>query len=245
MAVTENIKPSKTKREIEGLSEKIKDTRLTIKDLAIPLSVLLILVLLVIFVFIPMVKAAISFRGEYRTTKERIEELERVEKKLGEIDEATLQTDLINAKKVIPQTLRVASFMSYIDDLAREKELSSNSLTAGDSQTSVIRKTDQEEGERRVYFGVSSPLSYQGELSNVLTFLDNLYEASPYVISISGVELKRSGEDKWGVELNVMGYYVPESTMETNIYNIYKNFESYLEYQEVVDAFSQKAAQLQ
>jgi hypothetical protein len=242
MAVTENIKPSKTKREIEGLSEKIKDTRLTIKDLAIPLSVLLILVLLVIFVFIPMVKAAISFRGEYRTTKERIEELERVEKKLGEIDEATLQTDLINAKKVIPQTLRVASFMSYIDDLAREKELSSNSLTAGDSQTSVIRKTDQEEGERRVYFGVSSPLSYQGELSNVLTFLDNLYEASPYVISISGVELKRSGEDKWGVELNVMGYYVPESTMETNIY---KNFESYLEYQEVVDAFSQKAAQLQ
>lgn len=242
MAVTENIKPSKTKREIEGLSEKIKDTRLTIKDLAVPLSVLLILVLLVIFVFIPMVKAAISFREEYRTTKERIEELEKVEEKLREIDEATLQTDLINAKKVIPQTLKVASFMSYIDDLAREKELSSNSLTAGDSQTSVIRKTDQEEGERRVYFGVSSPLSYQGELSNVLTFLDSLYEASPYVVSISGVELKRGGEDKWGVELNVMGYYVPESTMETNIY---KNFESYLEYQEVVDAFSQKATQLQ
>jgi hypothetical protein len=242
MAVTKNIKPSKTKREIEGLSEKIKDTRLTIKDLVIPLSVLLILVLLVIFVFIPMVKAAISFRGDYRTTKERREELEKVEEKLREIDEATLQIDLINAKEVIPQTLRVASFMSYIDDLAREKGLSSDSLTAGDSQTSVIRRTEEEEGERRVYFGVSSPLNYQGELSNVLTFLDNLYEASPYVISISGVELKRGGEDKWVVELNVMGYYVPESTMETNIY---RNFESYLEYQDVVDAFAQKAAQLQ
>jgi hypothetical protein len=189
-----------------------------------------------------MVKAAISFREEYRTTKERIEELEKVEEKLRGIDEATLQTDLINAKKVIPQTLKVASFMSYIDDLAREKGLSSDTLTAGDSQTSVIRKTDQEEGERRVYFGVSSPLSYQGELSNILTFLDNLYEASPYVVSISGVELKRGGENKWEVELYVMGYYVPESTMETNIY---KNFESYLEYQEVVDAFSRKATQLQ
>jgi hypothetical protein len=242
MAVTKNIKPSKTKREIEGLSEKIKDTRLTIKDLAVPLSVLMILVLLVIFVFIPMVKTAISFRGEYRTTKERREELEQVEEKLREIDEATLQVDLINAKKVIPQTLRVASFMSYIDDLAREKNLSSDSITAGDAQTSVIRKTDQEEGERRVYFGVSSPLNYQGELSNILTFLDNLYEASPYVISISGVELKKGGEDKWVVELNVMGYYVPESSMETNLY---KNFESYLEYQDVVDTFSQKAAQLQ
>ncbi|MFA7627931.1 MAG: hypothetical protein WCY37_00720 [Candidatus Dojkabacteria bacterium] len=242
MAVTKNIKPSKTKREIEGLSEKIKDTRLTIKDLVIPLSVLLILVLLVIFVFIPMVKAAISFRGDYRTTKERREELEKVEERLREIDEATLQIDLINAKEVIPQTLRVASFMSYIDDLAREKGLSSDSLTAGDSQTSVIRRAEEEEGERRVYFGVSSPLNYQGELSNVLTFLDNLYEASPYVISISGVELKRGGEDKWVVELNVMGYYVPESTMETNIY---RNFESYLEYQDVVDAFAQKAAQLQ
>ncbi len=93
MAVTKNIKPSKTKREIEGLSEKIKDTRLTIKDLVIPLSVLLILVLLVIFVFIPMVKAAISFRGDYRTTKERREELEKVEERLREIDEATLQID--------------------------------------------------------------------------------------------------------------------------------------------------------
>lgn len=242
MAVTKNIKPSKTKREIEGLSEKIKDTRLTIKDLAIPLSVLMILVLLVIFVFIPMVKAAISFRGEYSTTKERREDLEEVEEKLGEIDEATLQVDLINAKEVIPQTLRVASFMSYIDDLAREKELTSDSLTAGDAQTSVIRKTEQEEGERRVYFGVSSPLNYQGELSNVLTFLDNLYEASPYVISISGVELKKGGEDKWVVELSVMGYYVPESSMETNIY---KNFESYLEYQDIVDTLGQKAAQLQ
>jgi hypothetical protein len=241
MADTQSIKPSETKREIEGLSEKIKDTRLTIKDLLVPLSVLLILVLLIIFVFIPMVKAAISFRGEYKSTVERLEELEKVEEKLREIDETTLQTDLINAKLVIPQTLRVASFMSYIDNLARELNLSSASLTAGDSQTSVIRKSEQEEGERRVYFGVSSPLNYEGELSNVLTFLDNLYDASPYVISISGVELKRGGGDKWSVDLNVMGYYVPESTMKTNIY---KDFESYLEYQDVVEAFSQKASQL-
>lgn len=241
MADTQSIKPSETKREIEGLSEKIKDTRLTIKDLLVPLSVLLILVLLVIFVFIPMVKAAISFRGEYKSTVERREELEKVEEKLRQIDETTLQTDLINAKLVIPQTLRVASFMSYIDNLARELNLSSSSLTAGDSQTSVIRKSEQEESERRVYFGVSSPLNYEGELGNILTFLDNLYDASPYVISISGVELKRGGGDKWSVDLNVMGYYVPESTMETNIY---KDFESYLEYQDVVDAFSQKASQL-
>ncbi len=242
MAVTKNIKPSKTKREIEGLSENIKDTRLTIKDLVIPLSVFLILILLIIFLFIPMVKAAISFRSEYNTAKERTEELEEVERKLREIDEATLQTDLINAKVVIPQTLRVASFMSYIDDLAREKNLSSDTLTAGDSQTSVVQRSQGEEGEQRVYFGVSSPLNYEGELSNVLTFLDNLYEASPYVISISGVELRKGAGDKWAVDLNVMGYYVPESTMKTNIN---KNFESYLEYQDIVDIFSQKAAQLQ
>ena len=241
MAVTKNIKPSKTKREIEGLSEKIKDTRLTIKDLVIPLSVFLILILLIIFLFIPMVKAAISFRDEYSTTKERTEELEEVERKIQEIDEATLQTDLINAKVVIPQTLRVASFMTYIDDLAKEKNLSSDTLTAGDSQTSVVRRDQGEEGEQRIYFGVSSPLNYDGELSNILTFLDNLYEASPYVISISGVELRKGAGDKWTVNLNVMGYYVPESTMKTNIN---KSFESYLEYQDIVDIFSQKAAQL-
>jgi hypothetical protein len=240
MAVEKNIKPSKTKRDIEGLSEKIKETRLTIKDLLIPLSVFLILILLVIFVFIPMVKAAISFRGEYKTTKERREELEVVEEKLREIDEAKLQVDLINAKEVIPQTLRVASFMSYIEELARGKQLFSDSLSAGDSQTSVIT-AGEEEGEERIYFGVGSPLNYEGDLSNILTFLDNLYEASPYVISISGVDLRKASEDKWMVELRVMGYYVPESTMETNIY---KNFQSYLEYPDVIDTFTQKAEQL-
>jgi hypothetical protein len=235
-----SVKPSKTKREIEALSQRVKDSRLTFKDLIIPLSILLILVILGIFLFIPMVQTAMSSRAQFSSLKNREKELQKIEEKLQDIDEVQLQTDLINSKIVIPQSLRVASFISYIDELAREKNLYSQLLTAGDSQTSVIRR-GQGDNERRTYFGVSSPLTYEGDLSNVLSFLDNLHEASPYVISMRGVSLARTTGDQWKVSLSVMGYYVPESTLEIDPY---VSFEIYTEYQRIIEMFAEKAEQL-
>jgi hypothetical protein len=199
----------------------------------------LILILLGIFVFVPMVRTAISFRGEYKEVKEREEELQKLEEELSAIDEEIFQVDLINAKEVIPQSLRVSAFMFYIESLANEKNLYSKSLSAGDTQVSVIKR-EEDEKERRIYYGVSSPLSYEGSLDDVLSFLDNLYTASPYVISAQNVSLKQTGE-RWRVTLNVTGYYVPETTLEIDPYT---SFESYTKYQDIVDIFTEKSDQL-
>ena len=234
-----NTTQSKTKKEIESISEKIKASRFNIKDAMVPVIVSLILILLGVFVFVPMVKTAISFRGEYKTAREREEELQKVEDELKGIDEGTFQIDLINSKEVIPQSLKVSSFMFYIDTLANEKHLYSKSLSAGDTQISVIKR-EEDEKERRIYYGVSSPLSYEGSLENVLSFLDNLYTVSPYVISAQGVSLKKSGEN-WRVTLNVTGYYVPEVTLEIDPYT---SFESYSKYEDIIDIFTKKSEQL-
>jgi len=231
---------SRTRKEIESLSDRIKASKFNIKDALIPLSVGLILILLGIFVFVPMVKTAISFREEYKEIKEREEELKELESELSSINQETFQEDLINAKKVIPQSLRVSAFMSYIESLANEKNLYSKSLSAGDTKISVIKR-EEDEKERRTYYGVSSPLSYEGNLDDVLSFLDNLYVASPYVISAQNVSLKQTGE-QWRVTLNVTGYYVPESTLEIDPYT---SFESYTEYQNIVNIFREKANQLE
>lgn len=231
---------SKTKKGIEAISDRIKASQFKIKDALVPLSVGLILILLGVFVFVPMVRTAISFRGEYREIKEREEELKKLESELSAIDEETLQEDLINSKEVIPQSLRVSVFMFYIDSLASEKNLSSKSLSAGDTKISVIKREDDEK-ERRTYYAVSSPLSYEGSLEDVLSFLDNLYAASPYVISAQNVSLKQAGQ-KWRVTLNVTGYYVPESTLEIDLYT---SFESYTRYQDIMDIFTEKSKQLE
>jgi hypothetical protein len=234
-----NTGRSKTRKEIESISDKIKASRFNIKDALVPLSVSLILILLGIFVFVPMVKTAISFRGEYKEIKEREEKLRKLEGELSSIDEETFQEDLINAKEVIPQSLRVSAFMFYIESLADEKNLYSKSLSAGDTKVTVVKR-EEDEKERRTYYGVSSPLSYEGSLDDVLSFLDNLYAASPYVISARNVSLKQAGQ-QWRVTLNVTGYYVPESTLEVDLYT---SFESYTKYQDIMDIFTEKSKQL-
>lgn len=240
MAV-EDTKKTKTRREIESISDRIKASQFNIKDAIIPLSVGVILILLGVFLFVPMVQTALSQREEYREVRGKEEKLQELENKLKAMDEATLQIDLINAKKVIPQNLTVASFISYIDTLAREKELQSKSLSAADTQSSTTR-VDQGDSEdsKRIYYGVRSQLAYEGSLENVSEFLEDLHLASPYIISARGVFLKGSPRG-WTVQVGVIGYYVPEPTLKMDPYS---SFESYTQYQDIIDIFTEKAEEL-
>ena len=232
-----------TRREIESISERIKASRFTIQDLVIPIAVILILLLLALFLFVPMVNTAISYRQEIGENRQRQEDLENLEAKLNQIDDVQLQIDLVDAKRVIPQSLTVSSFISYIDTLAREKNLYSSSLSAGDAQSNVTRVAQEGDDDsiRRVYFGVSSSLAYDGSLENISSFLDDLYTASPYVISARGVTLRGTPGGDWNVRVSVMGYYVPEPTLEVDPYT---SFRSYQEYQDIIDVFTRKAEQL-
>jgi Tfp pilus assembly protein PilO len=229
----------KTRKEIEAISEKMKASKLGINDIIIPLSAAIVLIILALFVFVPMIKAATGFRTEYKEIREKEEKLEKLESELRKMDEGTFQIDIINAKEVIPKTLRVSSFMYYIDTLANEKRLTSRSLSAGDIQVTVT-KTEESEKTKKSYLGVSGPLSYNGSLENILDFLDSLYSASPYIISLDNVSLKKSESD-WKVTLNVTGYYVPEGQVTVDPY---LPFTSYTRYQDVVDIFGQKAEKL-
>lgn len=235
---SQNTNNDKTKKEIEAISEKIQASKLKIKDIVVPLSVGLILILLGVFVFVPMIKTALEFRTEYKDVKQKQETLEEVESTLDAIDQGQFQTDLIDSKEVIPRKLRVSSFMYYIDTLANEKSLISKTLSAGDVE--LILKKSSSKDDSTSYLGVSGPLSYSGSLENILEFLNSLYSASPYIVSADNVSLRESG-DGWRVSLSVTGYYVPESTKDVDFYT---PFEIYTKHQDVVDIFNQKALQL-
>lgn len=231
-----NKTSDKTKNEIEAVSERIKKSKLKFSDVLIPILVVIVLIILGVFVFVPMLNNAISSQSEFKATVAKETQLKNLEKTLNNMDEATLQVDLINAKKVIPNTLKVASFVYYIDNLADSKALSSKEISAGDIKISTKGETNL----GKYILGVSGPLEYTGSFENILSFLNSLYSASPYIISIENIELQQTGS-QWKVSLNVTGYYVPESTTTVDLYS---TFTPYTTYSDIVKIFETKANEL-
>ncbi len=228
---------TKTKKEIEAISEKMNKTKLKISDIIIPLLVVGILILLGVFVFVPMVKAAMSFRAEHASVVEKEKQLKDLEAVLNEMDEGIMQIELVNAKKVIPNTLKVSSFMYYIDTLASKNNLSSSEISAGDIKINAEGETT----EGNYILGVSGPLEYQGRRSNILSFLDSLYSASPYILTMENLKLEAYETGIWKVSFSVTGYYVPESSTTVDLYS---DFKPYTNYPDIVSVFESKAAQL-
>ncbi len=229
----------KTIRKQEGISEKIKNTRLKIKDLIIPIIVSMILLFISIFVFIPMLKEAFNYRTELKEIKSKQEQLIKLKQSIESISEDQLNDDLIEVKSVIPRTLKVASFLYYIDELARLKNLTSDKISASDVNIGIVDKNKQQDSNQ--YKGVNGPLAYRGSLENILNFLDNFYYSSPYIVSPQNISLTKSAE-LWEVELSLTGYYVSEE--ENLVVNIYKPFKPYTDFADVMEILKEKSKKL-
>lgn len=229
----------KTVRKQEGISEKIKNTRLKIKDLIIPIIVSMILLFISIFVFIPMLKDAFNYRTELKEIKSKQEQLIKLKQSIENLSEDQLNDDLIEVKSVIPRTLKVASFLYYIDELARLKNLTSDKISASDVNIGIVDKNKQQDSNQ--YKGVNGPLAYKGSLENILNFLDNFYYSSPYIVSPQNISLAKSAE-LWEVELSLTGYYVSEE--ENLVVNIYKPFKPYTDFADVMEILKEKSKKL-
>jgi len=234
--VSSAINADKTKKEIEAISERVKKTKLRISDIIIPILVLIVLVVLGVFVFVPMIQKAISFQSEHKVILEKEKQLTELEQTLNSMDEGILQSDLINAQKVIPNTLKVSSFMYYIDNLAAEKGLTSSEISAGD----IKINTEGETSDGNYILGVSGPMAYEGTLTNALDFLNSLYSVSPYIVTIEDLDLE-AVNNIWKISLSVTGYYVP--VVSTSV-DIYSNFTPYSKFADIVQIFETKASQL-
>lgn len=234
--VTSAVNATKTKKEVDAISDRVKKTKLKITDIIIPILVVVILLILGVFVFVPMIQKAISFQSEHTAVVEKEKQLTELEKTLNSMDEGILQSDLINAQKVIPNTLKVSSFMYYIDNLATEKGLTSSEISAGDIKINAKGETS----EGNYILGVSGPLAYEGSLNNALDFLNSLYSVSPYIITIENLDLE-AFNSVWKISLSVTGYYVPVSASSADIYS---TFTPYSKYSDVVNIFETKASQL-
>ncbi len=240
-SATPDISQANSAKMTESLEEIANKKKVTLKlgDIIVPISLGILLIILAVFVFIPMISSTLKYADEYEETKKKEERLTILKDNLDKIDESTMQVDLINAKDVIPKELKVSSFIFYIDDLAKELSLTPKSLSGSDIK---ISSNEEEETEQK-YLGVSGPVAYAGSFENILKFLNDLYSASPYIVSVSNVTIEREGVGTgiWKASLNLTGYYVKE---RESIVDLSRPLTVYSTFGETVKVFEEKAIKL-
>ncbi|HCC67746.1 TPA: hypothetical protein DEP90_00850 [Patescibacteria group bacterium] len=229
-----NLDNRKIKKELIGLSKRAKKSQLKLSDLIIPLSAAVVLILLTLFVFVPMVRTANESRAELKEVNEKLGKLDILESKLNGIDDSELLEDLIVAKKIIPNILKVSDFVYYIDTLAERKHLSTKEISAGD--VNVSSDTTETRGGQ----GVSGPLSYSGRYEDILDFLEDIQGYSPYLVTLKNVSLT-GGEKTWSVDFDLAGYYIPERSGRVDFY---LPFTPYTNFSDVIDIFSLRVSKL-
>ncbi len=236
MAVQISAKQKKINREVEAISEKMKKTKIKPSDLIIPISIGVISLLLTIFVFVPMVTAALDYQQELKTVNEKIETLNKLNSTLESIDQNQISDDVITAKTVVPKILKVSDFIYYVDSLAKSKGLEERELSAGDTGSNTG-------GAQGPTTGVTGPVEYVGPFTTIISFLEEVQSSSPYLVTIKNVELSKMGSSNdWSVSLSVGGYYMADSS-EKDI-NLYSPLKLYTDYTTVIEIFKNKAAQL-
>lgn len=230
---------SDNKKRYEGIK---------LTDLLIPILSILVFILLLIFVFIPLINEGMVMRDEIDQVKSKQEQMIELNDTLTKTNRTRLQANLEDARTVIPETLKVSEFAFYIDSLATSKGLVFKEI----SSSNIDIEEDPQESETfssggNTYSGVSGPLSYSGTYSQIVSFLEDLQISSPYIISLSAIRVNNDqateiNSTNWTLEISATGYFL-ESTSTANV-NIYATFTPYTEYDRQLRVFEQKSARL-
>lgn len=211
-----------------------------VSDLVVPAMSIIVLVLLTVFVYLPMIRSALQSQEERKDVGNRLEKLEKLNSDLDRIEVVQLQEDLAISRSVIPFSLQVSDFLTYVDNLSKEKNLIFKEILAGNIQ---VRDGEDSRKVDTVVRGVSGPLRYTGTLSNITAFLDGLQNASPFIISASDIDLRKSiSGEEWDLSLSITGFYLDQNSLPA--INIYSSFTPYRQYTDILDIFEEKSDDL-
>lgn len=224
-------------------------------DLFIPLMSIMILLLLVVFVFMPMINEVLDLRSDIAESQSKQSQLEVKRNNVSTLaaNNTQLQTDLKISRDIMPTNLDVGDFAYHVDQLANANHLEFEEIESGNTGGN----SESFGGHVR---GVSGPIVYKGTYDDIVDFLDKLQEQSPFIIEARSIELENRGskyaeddliraevdfvdEDIWQVTLDLTGYYVIPESDDVSL-GIYTPFSPYTNYPDVMNVFRAKAERL-
>lgn len=211
-------------REIIKSGEKVQK-KLIFSDFVIPFLAFIIFIVLTIFVYIPMITETVELNDDTKNVISKQEQMKTLQVKIDELDGTQLYEDYQIIDQVIPTRLEVADFVYFVDELAKDKGLKLNEIRASNSDiTSEDSSLDMST--------VSGPLSYEGNYTDVLSFLEDLQKSSPYIVSVNSIDLSNISGKRWSFDITINGYYLSESVSNVDPYQTfvpYTNFNNLVE----------------
>ena len=211
-------------REIIKSGEKVQK-KLIFSDFVIPFLAFIIFIVLTIFVYIPMITETVELNDDTKNVISKQEQMKTLQVKIDELDGTQLYDDYQIIDQVIPTRLEVADFVYFVDELAKDKGLKLNEIRASNSDiTSEDSSLDMST--------VSGPLSYEGNYTDVLSFLEDLQKSSPYIVSVNSIDLSNISGKRWSFDITINGYYLSESVSNVDPYQTfvpYTNFNNLVE----------------
>lgn len=229
-------------------------------DYIFPALGFFIFVMLTWFVYVPIIFTDDDSFMNLRTQRQEVEaDMELLDEKIADIeaissDRSKINADLSVARTIIPTALDVSDFSYYVDRLAQSNDLEFIQLSSGDSSVQSVGTAGGSISNN--VFEVSGPITYEGNYLDILDFLDQLQTASPYVVEVQNIDLKKnsvlleeaeeSGDELQGVESNLWrvevllsGYYISNPEGDISI-NPYSPFVPYTNYADVLEIFEAK-----
>ncbi|MBD3329292.1 type 4a pilus biogenesis protein PilO [Candidatus Dojkabacteria bacterium] len=196
-------------RDTTAVAQAGKERNFKLGDLVIPILSIGIFLLLVIFVYIPMISDAREMNQEKDEVISNQKQMDKLLEELQSMNSVALKSDYKLFSTMIPTELEVADFAFYVDKLAQEKSLTLNSIRA--SNADIV----QEGTEFGSVTSVSGPLEYSGSYDDIMSFLKDLQESSPYLITVQNVDIQKKDEfaaDTWSLEMSVQGFYMKDDS---------------------------------
>lgn len=218
----------------------MKFERKRLGDYVIPVIVIIIFILLIIFIFIPMFNRALDEYVAYRNWQTKYIEVVAYRTQLYRINPTQLELDNTAAQTVIPVSLKVTDFTFFVDALATQKSLKINEISSTNVDNSRTTPGNY----------VNSPLEYSGKLADIVSFLNDLQQSSPYIVSIALIDLEKNNvtagaETTWSLRIDLNGHYLANSTREgSSRVDLANPLRPYVNDPKIIELFNSKYRQI-
>jgi hypothetical protein len=208
------------KKEREIIKAREVDTNLSkrLGVLAMPFMFIAILVLIVVFIFIPYATEIAETRDNTRALMKDIKRNEEKIDILTNIDLAELEQRLEVTSTVVRDSMDVTEMAIEVERLALKHNLEPRRQSTSNLEDVVMEATTIDVNWVPSYADViSGPFNYQGSFTDVTAFLKDLRKNSKTILSLGQIRMSRvsrdeegnyeiSDDDYWGVNLLVSGY---------------------------------------
>lgn len=205
-------------REIIKAREKDVSLVGRLGNLAVPLLFLGVLVLIIVFVFIPFGTGISETREQTKALREQLAVLEAKRDTLEEIDLSDLEDRLVTVSSVVKDDMDVAELAIEVENMAVSHNLDPLTQNMSNQQDLVSQQSEVETGWVPSYAkAISGPFGFSGAFTDVMAFLSELRQESKTIMTLGSLSLSRVQAegvltDKWNISLVISGYTSPPAT---------------------------------